>query len=79
MDDVRLSVLVPKDLHRRAKSVAALRGDSLSKIVRSALEDYVEEAEDSALLNRIEAEVAEGKQRVYSHEEVWAELDALPD
>jgi predicted DNA-binding protein len=79
MDDVRLNVLVPKELHRRAKSVAALQGDSLSAIVRSALEEYIEEAEDSALLDKIEAEVAAGKQRVYSHEEVWAELDALPD
>ena len=37
MDDVRLNVLVPKDLHRRAKVAAALHGHSLSEIVRSAL------------------------------------------
>lgn len=38
---VRLSVLVPEDLRRQVKASAAIRGESISDIVREALEDYV--------------------------------------
>jgi len=48
------------------------------------LED-LEEAEDIKAVREIEARIAAGEERVYSHEEVWAEIDrlesegALPD
>jgi predicted DNA-binding protein len=77
MDAVRLNVIMPKALHRRAKIVAAAHGHKLSDIVRRAIEDYIEEMEDSELLNQIEARVAEGKERTYTEEEVWADLDEL--
>lgn len=38
---VRLTLLVPDDLRKQAKAVAALRGESISEVVREALEDYV--------------------------------------
>jgi predicted DNA-binding protein len=61
---------VPKDLHRRAKATAAARGHKLSDIVRTALDDYIEEMGDSELLNQVEARIAEGKEQVYSHEDM---------
>ena len=40
----KLTVALPEDLRRRARAVAALRGEAISDVVRSALERYVEEA-----------------------------------
>lgn len=79
MDEVRLNVILSKELHRRAKVVAAAHGHTLSEIVRAAIEEYIEEMEDSDLLNQIEARIAAGQERVYPHDEVWAELDTQPD
>jgi predicted DNA-binding protein len=79
--DTRLTIKLPDDLRRRAKAIAALRGESISDVVRTALEEYltesVEEAEDAHAVALIERRIAEGRERVYSHEEVWAELEAL--
>lgn len=77
--DIKLTVLVPDELRRRAKAAAALHGTSLSEIVRNALEEYIEEMEDGAFLEEVEARIAQGKERTYTLEEVWAELDELPD
>ena len=76
---IRLTVTIPDEMRRQAKAAAALHGDTLSEIIRAALGEYIEEMEDSAFLDEIEKRVVEGKERTYSHEEVWAELDALPD
>lgn len=43
--DVKLTILVTEDLRRRAKAAAALRGVTISEIVREALERLVEEVE----------------------------------
>jgi predicted transcriptional regulator len=40
----KLTVLVPDELHRQARAVAALKGDNISNIVREALAEYVTEA-----------------------------------
>lgn len=40
----KLTVLVPDELHRRARAVAALKGDNISNVVREALAEYVTEA-----------------------------------
>lgn len=76
MDEVRLNVIMPKELHRRAKVVAAAHGHTLSAVVRAATEEYIEEMEDSDLLNQIEARIAAGQERVYSHDEVMSEKGA---
>jgi predicted DNA-binding protein len=79
--DTRLTITLPDDLRRRAKAIATLRGESVSDIVRTALEEYltesIEDAEDVRAVVLIEKRIAEGRERVYSHEEVWAELEAL--
>jgi predicted DNA-binding protein len=79
MEEIRINVVVPKDLHRRAKVAAALNDTTISAIVRQLLEEYIEDMEDSRLLNESEARVAAGKERTDSVEEVWAKMDGLPD
>jgi predicted DNA-binding protein len=71
--DIRLTVLVPDDLRKRAKAAAALQGTSLSAIVRQALEDFLEEVEDVAEAEEVLARIKRGEAKVYSHEEVWAD------
>ena len=79
--ETRLTIKLPEDLHRRAKAVAALRGETVSNVVRAALEQYIdeamEEAEDVRAVQEIEERIAAGQERVYSHEEVWAEIESL--
>lgn len=76
--DIRLIVLVPDDLRRRAKAAAALQGTSLSEIVRHALEQFLEEVEDVTEADELLARIKRGEAKVYSHEEVWADDDELP-
>jgi hypothetical protein len=49
--------------------------------VRLALKDYVQEALDDARdqreLNALVARIDAGLEPLYSHEEVWAEIEAL--
>ena len=77
----RLILNIPDELRRRAKAAAALRGESLSDAVRTFLENYVqdamEEEEDIQAIREIEARIASGQERLYSHQEVWEELEAL--
>jgi predicted DNA-binding protein len=78
---VKLTIKIPEDLRRQAKAVAALRGETVSDVVRAALETYIvealEETDDTRAVREIEARLATGEERVYSHEEVWAEIEAL--
>jgi hypothetical protein len=39
--------------------------------------EELEEVEDIKAVREIEARIAAGKEPVYSHEEVWAEIDKL--
>ena len=76
---VQLNVLVPDDLRKRAKAAAALQGTSISEIVRNALEEFLEDAEDVAVAKETMARIKRGEERTYSADEVWAELDAVSD
>lgn len=79
--ETKLTIELPEDLHRPAKAVAALRGETVSKVVQAALEQYIdeamEEAEDVRAVQEIEGRIVTGQERVYSHEEVWAEIESL--
>lgn len=79
--ETKLTIKLPEDLRRRAKAVAALRGETVSALVRAALEGFItealEEEEDLRAVQAIEERIAAGQERVYSHEEVWAEIEAL--
>jgi len=77
----RLTIKLPESLRRQTKAVAALRGETVSDIVREALEAYVaemlEESEDVRRVREIETRVALGQERLYSHEQVWKEIEVL--
>jgi hypothetical protein len=45
MAETKITILVTETLRREAKAAAALRGETLSNVVRSALQEYVEETE----------------------------------
>ena len=85
---VNFMIRIPEDLRNRAKAVAALRGETLSEVLRRRLQQYVSEAEENAddvrYAHDVLARIAAGAP-TYSHEEVWAEIeeleaqDALPD
>ena len=75
---VNLVVKVPETLRKRARAVAALRGETFSDVVRTALADYIERAksapDDVLFADRVLTRIAEGTP-TYSHEEVWAEIE----
>jgi len=79
--EVKLTVKLPEDLRRQARAVAALRGETVSEVVREALAEYVtqtlEDAEDTRLAREIKARIAEGREATYTHEQIWGEIDAL--
>ena len=78
--DAKITVKLPEPLRRRAKAVAALRGETMSDVVRLALESYIvealEEAEDVRALDEVEARLAAGTERVFEHADVWQQVDA---
>ena len=79
---VQLVVKVPEELRQKVRAVAALRGETVSDVVRAALAEYIDEAladaEDIRATDEIIARIKAG-QPTYSHEEVWAELEALEE
>lgn len=79
----KLTVQVPEELRRRAKSMAALRNEHVSDVVRRALEEYVaevmEEAEDIRAIDEVETRIRDGKIGVRDWAEFEAELSALQD
>ena len=82
MTMVKLTVKVPEVLRRRAKAVAALRGETVSDVVREALAEYIaeamEQADDVRAIEEIEARIAAGEEAVLDWADIEAELDALP-
>jgi predicted HicB family RNase H-like nuclease len=44
MAEVTLTVQIEEELRRRAEAATAQRGESLDEIVRSAIEDYVNDS-----------------------------------
>jgi predicted transcriptional regulator len=80
-ETVGLMVKVPARLRKQAQAVAKLRGETVSDVMRAALKEYVQEALDDARdqreLNALVASLDAGLEPLYSHEEVWAEIEAL--
>lgn len=46
MVTAQLNVRVPRDLKKIAWYVARMRGDSLSEVIRGALEDYIAQSDE---------------------------------
>ena len=78
--DCKITVKLPDPLRRRAKAVAALRGETVSDVVRDALEAYIaesmEEAEDIRAADEVEARLVAGAESIHEHEAVWLEIAA---
>jgi len=78
---VNLVVKLPQPLRKQAQAVAKLRGETISEIVRAALREYVSEAlEDARDLREVmalQARIDAGQDPVFSHEDVWAEIEML--
>jgi len=76
--DTKITVKLPDTLRRRAKAVAALRGETISDVVRDALEAYIaeamEEAQDVRAAEEVEARIAAGTEPIHEHEDVWREI-----
>ena len=76
---VKMTIKLPEALRRRAKAVAALRGETVSEVMRAALAEYVaevmEEADDVRAVADIEARIAAGEEEVTD----WAEADLDDD
>lgn len=80
-ETVTLMVRVSQPLRTQAQAVAKLRGETVSDVVRVALRDYVQESlEDARDLREVmalEARIDAGQDPVFSHADVWAEIEAL--
>lgn len=78
---VNLVVKVPPFLRKRAQAVAKLRGETVSDVVRLALNEYVQESLDDARDNReLDALVARldaDLEPLHDHADVWREIEAL--
>jgi hypothetical protein len=81
--NTKLTINIPQGISRRAKARAALEGKTLTDIVRQSLEDYargldlMEEADDIRLVKALEARLEASQEPIYSHDEIWAEIDTL--
>ncbi len=79
--EAKLTITLPETLRRRAKAVAALRGETVSDVIRESLEAYIaeafEEAEDIRAVDEIEARLAAGTEATYDHADVWREIEAI--
>jgi predicted DNA-binding protein len=64
----KLTIKLPEELRRRAKAVAALRGETVSDVIREALQNYIaeamEEADDVRVIRDIESKIAYGQESV---------------
>jgi Arc/MetJ-type ribon-helix-helix transcriptional regulator len=78
--DTKITVKLPEPLRRRAKAVAALRGETISDVVRDALEAYIveamEEADDVRAADEVEAGLTAGTETLLEHDEVWQKIAA---
>jgi predicted DNA-binding protein len=74
---------LPDELRRQAAKLASARGESISDLVSEALAYYfaelLEESDDVAAAEEIEARLAAGQEQTLSWDEVRQNLDGLPD
>ncbi len=81
--ETKLTIKLPEELRRRTKAVAALRGETVSDVIREALQDYIadamEEAEDVRSIREIEARIKRGEEPVSDWESFENELNDLSD
>ncbi|NUQ39539.1 MAG: hypothetical protein HUU23_17505 [Caldilineales bacterium] len=77
---VNLVIKVSPEMRKQARAIAALRGETISDVVRAAMTKYIQDAleemedihETDAILARIKAGAA-----THSHDEVWVRMVEL--
>lgn len=75
----RLLIEVPDALSELARQRGATPEDLIGQAVLEWLARQDEDAEDEHIARERWARIRSGEARTLSHEEVWRELDALPD
>ncbi len=80
---VDLTIHLPDELRREVAHLAAARGETISDLVSEALARYfaelLEESDDAAAVEEIEARLSAGQEQTLSWDEVRQDLDGLPD
>ncbi|MEI6778673.1 MAG: CopG family transcriptional regulator [Chloroflexales bacterium] len=80
---VDLTIYLPDKLRREVAHLAAARGETISDLVSEALARYfaelLEESDDAAAVEEIEARLSAGQEQTLSWDEVRQDLDGLPD
>jgi len=76
---VNLVIKVGPDMRKQARAVAAMRGETISDVVRAALAKYIrdaiDETEDVRETDAIMARIKAGAP-TRTHDEVWARIAA---
>jgi len=77
---VNLVIKIDEDMRRQARAVAAMRGETISDVVRAGLAKYIrdsiDETEDVRETDAIMAKIKAGAP-THTHDEVWAKIAAL--
>ncbi len=68
------SVRLPKELDQRLSTLAADTGRSKAFYIREAIAEYIEDLEDIYLAEKVLQRVREGKETLYTLEEVEQNL-----
>jgi predicted DNA-binding protein len=80
---VDLTIHLPDELRREVAKLAAARGETISDLVSEALARYfaelLEESDDAAAVEEIEARLTTGQEQTLSWDAVRQDLDGLPD
>lgn len=77
---VNLVIKISPEMRRQARAIAAMRGETISDVVRAAMAKYIQESleeledirESDAILARIKASAP-----THTHDEVWDHIAAL--
>lgn len=74
---VNLVIKISPEMRRQARAIAAMRGETISEIVRAAMAKYIQdslaEMEDTGETDAILARIKAGAP-THSHDEVWARI-----
>jgi len=74
-----VTLRLPDELHQQTTQLARDRGESLDKLVREILQEYLEDLEDAKDVAEFERQRAAGSVELLDWAEVNAALDADPN
>ena len=78
-----VTIDLPTAFEKAAQEIASARGQTVEELtlraVEKGLSDAVEDAEDERIARERWERIQSGQTKALSHEDVWKQLDALPD